>query len=232
MTAPRRTAIGVVTALQREAGPLIRHPALVVRACGVAASGVDDAVRELRDGGSHLIVSWGTAGALSPRLRAGDLVFPESVISRQGDNLGTDSGARNGVRVLLADTRRVSAGMVLESDRILATPADKYGPGMATEAVAVDMESGRIGEACAALGLPFVVIRAVVDEAHDRLPGLVHDCASPDGVLRIPALLAGLIRHPGDWAALVRLVRRYHRARAGLEAAARALARYAAGERV
>jgi hypothetical protein len=126
----------------------------------------------------------------------------------------------------------VSSGTLFESDRILATPDDKFGPGIATNAVAVDMESGRIGAACTALNLPFLVIRAVIDESHDRLPPLVHDCVSPDGTLRARALLAGLVRHPGDWYALARLARRFHLARSGLEAAARALARYAAGERV
>lgn len=232
MTASRRTGIGVVTALQREAGPLSRHPALAVRTCGVAADGIGDAVRQLRDGGSHLIVSWGTAGALSPRLRAGDLVLPECIINRHGDTLCSDTCARNGVRGLLADTRRVSSGTLFESDRILATPDDKHSPGLVTNAVAVDMESGRIGAACVALNLPFLVVRAVIDESHDRLPRLVHECASPDGTLRIRALFAGLMRHPDDWAALARLLRRYHRARSGLEAAAQALARYAAGERV
>lgn len=232
MTTPRRSGIGVVTALQREAGPLARHPALSVRACGVAPDGIPDAVRRLRDDGSHLIVSWGTAGALSPRLRAGDLLLPECIISRHGDTLYTDSGARNRVRGLLAETRRVSAGTLLESDRILATPDDKRDPGVVTNAVAVDMESGRIGTACAALNLPFLVIRAVIDESRDRLPRFVHDCASPDGTLRIRVLLAGLMQHPGDWAALARLARRYQRARSGLEAAAQALASYAAGERV
>ncbi|MDZ7840572.1 MAG: hypothetical protein U5R46_07095 [Gammaproteobacteria bacterium] len=232
MTASHRAGIGVVTALQREAGPLARHPALTVRACGVAADGIGDTVRQLRDGGSHLIVSWGTAGALSPRLRAGDLVLPEYIISRHGDTFRTDSGSRNSVRGMLTGTREVSTGTLLESDRILETPDDKHGTGIPANAVAVDMESGRIGEACAALNLPFLVIRAVIDESHDRLPRIVHDCALPDGTLHVRALIAGLMRHPGDWAGLTRLVPRYRRARSGLEAAAQALSRYGAGERV
>lgn len=221
------SAVGIVTALKLEAGPLTRHPELAVRVCGVAGSGIGEAVRALRDGGSRLVVSWGTAGALWPRLRAGDLILPDRIVCRDGGIVATDAGARDGVRAFLGDARRVASGTMLESSRLLATPTDKRGPGRDVNAIAVDMESGRIGQACIALNLPFLVVRVVVDETGDRLPRPIHDCTTPDGALRTGALLAALTRHPGEWAALFRLARRYRRARRTLETAARALAGYA-----
>lgn len=221
--------VGVITALKLEAGSLGRHPAIRVRVCGVAGSGIDDAVHELSELGNRLIVSWGTAGALSPRLRSGDLVLPERVVSLNGDTIATDSGPRNEIRRLVTAGRPVVGGTLLESDHILATGDAKRRAGREHHADAVDMESGRVGEACAALRLPFLVIRAIVDELDDRVPGRVRENTSPDGSLRPALLLAGLLLHPGEWAATAGLARRYHRARAGLRMAAWALAEYAAG---
>lgn len=197
--------------------------------CGVAGPAIDDAVRELGELGSRLIVSWGTAGALSPRLRSGDLFLPERVVRLNGGTITTDSGTRNEIRRLVTPGRLVAGGTLLESDHILATARAKRRAGREKRAGAVDMESGRVGEACAAQRLPFLVLRAIVDELDDRLPGPVRDYASQDGLLQPARLLAGLLLHPGDWAAAATLALRYHRARSGLRIAARALTEYGAG---
>lgn len=223
--------VGAITALQLEARPLHRHPGLAVRVCGVAGTGIGDAVRELGERGSRLIVSWGTAGALSPRLRAGDLVLPERIVTRNGAALDSDPGSRDAFREAVDGSWPVASGTLLEADRLLETPGGKSRLGREHDADAVDMESGRIAEACAAIDLPFLVIRAVVDELGDRLPRQLRESTSPDGSLRMAALLAGLIPHPGDWALLARLARRYRRARKGLDVAARALARCAGNPR-
>lgn len=219
--------VGVISALQLEARPLYSCPALAVRVCGVAAPEVDAVVRALADRGCRLIVSWGTAGALSPQLQAGDLIIPEHVIPGNGGVLATDNGAREAFRENVKSRWPVTSGTLLESDRMLGTPAHKERLGRRRKAVAVDMESGRIGEACAALKLPFLVVRAVVDELDDRLPRLLRDATSPRGTLRMTPLLAGLMAHPGELTALARLGRRYRRARRALGAAAWALGRYA-----
>lgn len=219
--------VGVISALQLEARSLYSYPALAVRVCGVSAPEADDVVRALAGRGCRLIVSWGTAGALSPRARAGDLIIPEQVIAASGGLLTTDNGAREALRDKVKSRWPVTAGTLLESDRMLGTPADKGCLGRRREAVAVDMESGRIGEACAALKLPFLVVRVVVDELDDRLPQLLQNTTSSRGALRMAPLLAGLMAHPGELAALARLGRRYRRARRALEAAAWALGRYA-----
>ncbi len=221
------TRVGVISALQLEARPLYSYPALAVRVCGVAAPEADDVVRTLAGRGCRLIVSWGTAGALSPQARAGDLIIPEHVIPENGGLLATDSGAREAFREKVKSRWPVTSGTLLESDRMLGTRADKGRLGRRWEAVAVDMESGRIGAACATLKIPFLVVRAVVDELDDRLPQALQNATSSRGALRMAPLLAGLMAHPGELAALARLGRRYRRARRALEAAAWALGRYA-----
>lgn len=221
------TRVGIIAALKLEAAPLGRYAGFTIRVGGVGGLDVGDAVRELGGLGSGLVVSWGTAGALSPQLRAGDLVVPERVVTRNGGTLSPDARWREGFRRAVNGSWPVATGILIESDRILGSPHDKRRLGRDTDAGAVDMESGRIGEACAALNLPFLAIRAIVDELDDRLPRQVQENAFSAGSLRPGALLASLARHPGDWGSLVRLALRYRRARAALEAAARTLARYA-----
>lgn len=198
----------------------------MVRVCGVAGPGIGDAVRDLQACGSRLVVSWGMAGALSTRLRAGDLVVPERVVGRDGALLYPDAGARESFRGAM-NAGRLEGGALVESPRMAATPTDKRRLGRTHDAVAVDMESGAIGQACAEMELPFLVVRAIVDELDDRLPRRLGDRPFADGSLRAGAALARLMLHPGEWAALVRLARRYRRAGSALRAAAGGLARCA-----
>lgn len=224
---PPTARFGVVTALRLEAAPLGRHAGITVRVCGVAGAGIGDAVRDLRARGCRLVVSWGMAGALSDRLRAGDLVVPERVIGRDEAVLYTDAGARQRFASAMS-TRRPVGGTLVESPRIAATPSDKRCLGRRHDGVAVDMESGAVGQACAEMELPFLVVRAIVDELDDRLPGWLGDDVFADGSLRAGGALARLVLHPGEWAALLRLARRYRRAAGALRAAAGGLARGAA----
>ncbi|HSH42502.1 MAG TPA: hypothetical protein VK973_10310, partial [Arenicellales bacterium] len=166
----QRPLAGLVCALPLESRPARRHAQLAVRVCEVSAPALLDAIEELRRGGSRLIVSWGTAGALSPRLRAGELVVPARVVSGDGRALSTDAGCRAGLLRSLRGRPAVHGGALLESRSVLAAPADKQRAGRDHAADAVDMESHRIGDACAALGMPFLVVRAIVDELDDRLP--------------------------------------------------------------
>lgn len=222
---PRAARVGVIAALRLETAALRQCSGLLVRVCGVAGPAIGDTVDEMRERGVELVVSWGTAGALSPRLGAGDLILPPRVVTRNGDTIATDSRRRDDFQRAVDETRCVAACTLVESDCIVATPEDKRTLGRERDAGAVDMESGHIGEACAAANLPFLVVRVVLDELDDRLPGRILQRGTGHGSLRLGALLADVTRHPTEWAALARLARRYGRARAGLAAAARILAK-------
>lgn len=215
--------IGVICALHPEAMTLRRRAGLAVRACGVSGAGAADAARELAALGCRLIVSWGTAGALTTALHAGDLVLPARVIGRGGAVLATDNRARDRLTRRLRYAQRASAGTLLESARLLADPGSKRAAAAKSGAGAVDMESGRVGEACIAQGLPFLAVRAIVDQSGDRLPRRVLETVVAAGELRPGAFATAVLRHPGEWPALALLVYRFQRARAALALAARAL---------
>lgn len=217
-------SIGIVTALDFEARAL-ETSGLDVRRCALAGRDAAAAVRELVADGHQLIVSWGTAGALSPEYRAGDICLPEQVITRDGLRIDTDSGWRARFLAAVRKSRRVSSGMLVDSTHIVAESSGKRELRLSTGADAVDMESGPIGEACHSLQVPFLAIRAIVDELNDTLPAHVSRQVSEQGTLRPVAIMGAFIVRPRHWGTLLRLGRRYRRARAALAIAATALHR-------
>jgi len=178
----------------------------------------DSAARALLD--EHepwLLVSAGLAGALDPDYRRGDLVLCESVAAND------DAGGRRAVvhsdRELLdravAEAARaavpVRIGRALTVDDVVATAEEKSELRRSTGADIVEMESYWLGRLAREKGLPFLVARAVLDDAGDELPD-VPGLVRPDGSLNAVRALA----RPGALPALLRLALAERRALANL----------------
>jgi adenosylhomocysteine nucleosidase len=200
--------LGVVTGLQREADALRRSfgaatPPIVCSGAdpGRAAAGAT----ELASGGCDLLVSFGFAAGLQASLAAGDIVLADRVLTVEGNAYATDAAARSHLaQALDRHGWRWQGGGVAGVERVLASPADKREVARRTGAVAADMESGAI--AAAAAGLPFIVLRVVADPATRAVPSSILAALAGDGRLRAGALLAGLLRRPGEIAQLAALI--------------------------
>ena len=141
---------------------------------------------------SPLVISAGTCGALASELGAGDLILPESVIGLGGERLNVTPGVHARAAALAPDARR---GLLLTSRDVLATPEAKADGFRATGAVAVDLESALILAWASRQGRPSLVVRAVSDTAHQRLPSELADLLTPEGKLRTGRAVAlALIR--------------------------------------
>jgi hypothetical protein len=99
------------------------------------------------------------------------------------------------------------SGAILGLDRMVLSTAEKAALHARTGAVAVDMESHRVAVAAAAAGLPVLAVRAIGDPAGRALPALAARALGEDGRPRIGPVVAGLLRRPGDLAALLRVRR-------------------------
>ncbi len=152
----------------------------------------------------RLIVSAGYAGGLSPALSVGDLVL----------------GANRSSPALLACAKDALAGEPVHVGTLLTARAavehvrDKATLYRDTGALAVDMETAWIAEACAAAGLPLLSLRVVSDAADDDFP--VPGRVLYDPVHQRPrylALPAWLVLHPRHIGPFVRFVRRLGPAR-------------------
>jgi adenosylhomocysteine nucleosidase len=200
--------IGILTGLKREAAclaPLENAPeAPLVRLSAVRADGAQAAAEELVAGGAVGLVSFGTAGGLDPTLPPGAVVLPEAVIGG-GGGWPVDAGWR----AALADVTSTSVlvDRVAGVDVVVATPSAKATLFGETRAAVCDMESHAVARAATAAGLPFVVIRAVSDTAAACLPPWAACLATDDGALSWRRTTAGMLAHPADWPAMIRLGR-------------------------
>ena len=177
-----------------------RGPVLVVHTgVGDTPAGrrrLDDVLGE--DDPPRLVISAGYAGALRPDLRVGDLVL--------GENF-SDPGLLAVAHALLADEPRHIGGLVTQP-AVAETAAAKEALHAATGALAVDMETAWIAEACARAGVPLLALRVVSDAAGQSFP--VPNAVLYDAVRQRPryvALPLWLLAHPWRIAPFVGFVR-------------------------
>lgn len=184
------------------------------RAAAVAAAGA------LVDAGATALVSWGLAGGLDPRLQAGTICLPSTIVSREGAAFATDLHWREILAAAIGARLMVVSGKLLTSTAALEDAAAKTAAFGETGAVAVDMESAGVAHVAASNNIPFVAVRAIVDTAADSLPRAVMAAGAQDRV-RLARLILGIVRSPREIAPMMRLAQRYRAATRALVAVAR-----------
>jgi hypothetical protein len=151
----------------------------------------------------RLVLSAGFCGALDEQLRVGDVLLATEVADTHGRCRPTTwPGA------LPAGEWRppLHRGRLLTSPGLLADPGQKVALGQRHGALAVDMESAAVAEACAGACVPFACVRAVSDDARTALsPRLVALLAG--GRVSPLRLLTNLARAPRLAGELWRLAR-------------------------
>ncbi len=163
------------------------------------------------------VICLGTCGALEPNLSRGELIMAEAVVG-EGDR--DESFACDGHLLELAAASGVAlrrVGALLCARRVASEPALKRELAARYGAAAVDMESAALAACARRLGVPFLALKVVSDEAAGwMLPlDLAGWLAEPLGrTLRLPRYLGGLLGTALGWGEI----------RRGLEGAARVVA--------
>jgi adenosylhomocysteine nucleosidase len=156
--------------------------------------------RALADG-ADAVLSFGLAAGLIEGQAAGSLVIPDEIVSG-ADRYRTDPGWTGRMRDLLADAdARALAGV----DAPLVRAADKAQLHEATGAVAADMESHLAAGLARSAGRPFAALRVVSDPLGQGLPPAAVIAMKPDGRVDVAAVIASLLRHPGQLSELARV---------------------------
>lgn len=104
----------------------------------------------------RLVVASGFAGALDPELKQGEIVVATEVVESE------DQHWRTALPAELGDKK---CGRLLTSRRLVASRYDKLKMFESTRAIAVDMESAAIAEACQVAHVPCAVVRVISDVA-------------------------------------------------------------------
>ena len=152
------------------------------------------------------VLSCGFAGGLNPPLKAGTVVF------------AAENNARLEAGLAMAGHRRVRFRC---ADRVAAPAEAKQALWQATGADAVEMESQVLGTVGAESGIPFAIVRVILDTAGEDLPLDFNRLMTPDLRMSYGRLACALLASPEKIGALLALQRR---SKAAAEALARALA--------
>lgn len=203
--------IGVVTGMLAEAR-LLDGLGYHVVAGGGHAEATRRKTEDLIAAGATSLLSFGIAGALDPALQPGDLVIADAVELADGRRISCDAAWRQ--RVL--EKSEAVGGLIAGRSIAAATSAEKSTLFRTSNAVAVDMESHHVAEIASRHGLPFLVIRAVADTAHDTVPPAALVGLNEEGRPAIGAVLLSLLTKPWQLPGLIRVALRSRTAMAAL----------------
>lgn len=225
-------SVGIVTALASEAKALTRLP-LHTRQLTPIGKGADlwlsgmgpDAAREgalaLIDAGATALAVFGVAGALAPGIRSGTLLCPPCIIDERGRDYTPTPSWRAALsqRLEAAGLDLAMEGSLVSLPVPLLSAAEKMAMRERHMAVAVDMESAAVAAVANEQRLPFVVLRAIVDERDDDIPMELQAGIDSWGRPRPLGMLFVLARHPGLLNRLPGLASRMRKATRALRAA-------------
>lgn len=161
------------------------------------------------------LVSWGFSGGLLPGLPSGTVCVP-AVVSSGEKNFKTDESWRTSLCNMLTASSAI-ASKIAHTDEILSTPKSKRQLHFDSGAEACDMESFIVGQFAKTYQLPWVAVRAVIDEATQSLPAWFNLVVDDQGQVLVLKLLNALLKNPLDIKKFLHMVCAYGRAKKSLK---------------
>lgn len=200
-----------------KAGNLIYLPqGSIAFLSGMGANRALSAARTLLENGATSLVSWGFASGLLPGISTGSLILPERIVAPDQSVYHVEPVWHERLCGRLETHVGLYRGTLAESVVVLADCTEKTAFFHGTGAMAVDMESASIASAANEAGVPFMVIRAIMDEAETVIPRSVLNSIDEFGRVNSLRFLSCLVRRPAEFMSLVRLGRNFQAARATL----------------
>ena len=197
--------LGIVAALEMERR-WIGAPEPLIEVSGGGEERAGAAARRLLERGASALVSWGVAGGLDPDLEPGTVVLPDVVVHTDGSSQEVDLAWRDRLVTRLQGQVFTSTSPLVHSTQPVTAPAEKTELHRNTGAAAVDMESAAVAVLAYEAGIPYIVVRVVVDAAGVRLPEVALTMCDEGGRLKKSAVLR-LIFRPSEWRGMLRLGR-------------------------
>lgn len=207
--------IGIVTALAWEAECLahIQQPSLLTELTGVGHQAAREGALKLIKQGANVLISFGCATALAPKLIAGTVLLPRHVITRNNTQLNCDNMWQQQLSQHL--THSCDAPL-MDTITVLSSASEKAALASNSQAVAADMESAAILKVAEEHTIPAVVARVVLDSAEQSLPIGLMDCCDNYARPQPLRLAAWLMRSPSHIPTLFGLAKAQHKARKSL----------------
>jgi adenosylhomocysteine nucleosidase len=153
------------------------------------------------------VISAGFCGGLDPKLKAETVVLADGLY---GDEQASDHLARSLARIPAGVLPPPAAtGRFVQVDRIVCRADDKRSLAAETQAIACDMESLAVAQACLKRDVPMSAVRSLSDTANEDLPADLDplmQARSAAGTLG--AVVGALWRRPSSVKDMLRLKER------------------------
>ena len=190
--------ICVIVATNKEAEIIKGIPGISFIVSGVGSKNAQKAVSHANIKGASHIISFGTAGGLSPSLKKGDVVIPEHILKYKKEKaLNVDPMWHKQVVALLKEPPfTLSTEKLLSVERVILDPAQKKRLYLETGCVSLDMESYFIAQACSEKKMHFLCIRAISDTYSMKIPDWIPLCIDSSGRFLPHFFIKELIKHP------------------------------------
>jgi adenosylhomocysteine nucleosidase len=224
--------LGIIVGVPAEARSLAKHPIIndepvplregvMLCVSGVGPRRAGQASRRLLEKGATALLSWGSAGGLSPELSPGSLMLPKIIIAPDRSVYHADPPWHKNLCNRLKGRVEFHTGPLAESETVVQTPAEKATLFQQTGAVGVDMESAAVAAVAQEARVPFVAVRAVADSTDVALPSSALNAWDEFGRLNFLRLIRGIAARPNEFLPLIRLARDYRAAQRTLALVAR-----------
>jgi len=221
--------IGIICAMESEArafgrrrGRCLGRHDYVLIVSGPGREKAAGAANGLIVDGCTALMSWGLAGGLDPKLKSGDAIIGERVLTESGDVLVADAALCTDVLSRFAAGQARMGSLVIVA-RAISSAREKFAIRERLDADAIDMESSAIAYVARSADVPFVGIRCIVDPAGFNIPPAALAGLDEDGQMRPIQVLEALWQDSRQLPALLELFSHYRTALAKLRSLARAL---------
>ncbi len=174
------------------AGQLDGREVVIVEAGigGSAAARATKAILEFYQ--PRWVISAGFAGALDESLRRGHVLMADSVASEAGEPLSV--GIKLEPQVVEA-TKGLHVGRLLSVDRLIRHPPERRKLREEHAAVACDMETFAVAQACRDAGARLLSVRIVSDAVDDELPPEIEHLLAQRSLAGKIGAAAGAVLH-------------------------------------
>jgi adenosylhomocysteine nucleosidase len=178
--------------------------------CGSGERAAEVAGDRLRETKPELLLIAGVCGGLDPSLAPGNLILCRRLLAEGKPELVPDRGLLERVQgALRASRRQFVSSTLLSVERPVGSREEKRDLWNTYGAAGVDMESYQVAAMAAEHGVPWLVLRAVLDPAGSALPSGVLSWRDESDEREIVGRIA---RRPADWPAYARLAVELQRA--------------------
>ncbi len=146
---------------------------IVLIRSGVGRRNARIATQLLLNENISLLISWGTCVSLTPGVKCGDLILPGHVVDSTGNKFVTHNGLRKQVSHKVSHLLASKETILSETEHLLSSPEEKNLIHQKWGSTVADMESGVLASMAEEHHLTLLVIRAVSDTIHMKIPEAV-----------------------------------------------------------